>query len=129
MHELAGDLPLKTTKKKIPASAEPAEGMAPIGIPGLDEVLNGGMPAHHVYLIDGSPGTGKTTLALQFLLEGVKRGERVLYVALSETAEEIDAVAGSHGWMLEGIDVYELSPEESLQPDAQYTVFHPSELE
>jgi circadian clock protein KaiC len=98
-------------------------------IKGLDEVLGGGLPADRLYLVEGDPGTGKTTLALQFLIEGVSRGERTLYVALSETAEEIGAVAASHGWTLDGIDVYELSPEESLQPDAQYTVFHPSELE
>jgi circadian clock protein KaiC len=98
-------------------------------IEGLDTVLGGGLPANRLYLIEGDPGTGKTTLALTFLMEGIRRGERGLYVALSETREELSVVAESHGWSLDGIDVYELSPEETLQPDAQYTVFHPSELE
>ena len=104
--------------------------MAKIGVPGLDEVLNGGLPEHHVYLIDGSPGTGKTTLALQFLLEGVKRGERVLYVALSETAEELRTVARSHGWeeWLPKIDVFELANAAAPQRE-DYSLFHPSEVE
>ncbi len=104
--------------------------MALIGVPGLDEVLSGGVPAHHVYLIDGSPGTGKTTLALQFLLEGVKRGERVLYVALSETAEELRTVARSHGWeeWLPKIDVFELANAAAPQRE-DYSLFHPSEVE
>lgn len=98
-------------------------------IAGLDTVLGGGLPTNRLYLIEGDPGTGKTTLALQFLMEGIRRGEAGLYVALSETKEELRGVAESHDWTLEGIDVHELSSEETLQPDAQYTVFHPSELE
>ncbi|HYE90013.1 MAG TPA: ATPase domain-containing protein [Terriglobales bacterium] len=99
-------------------------------IDGLDMILGGrGLPANRLYLLEGDPGTGKTTLALQFLMEGIRRGEGALYVALSETREELRVIAESHGWNLDGIDVYELAPEESLQPDAQYTVFHPSELE
>ena len=78
------------------------------GIPGLDEVLPGGLPANRLYLIEGMPGTGKTTLALQFLLEGRRAGERGLYVTLSETKEELLQVAESHGWSLDGIDLYEL---------------------
>ena len=100
------------------------------GIQGFDEVLGGGLPANRVYLIEGDPGTGKTTLALQFLLEGAKLGERGLYVALSENRAELAAVATSHGWSLDAIDIYELStPPESLGVDSQYTLFHPSEVE
>lgn len=104
--------------------------LMPTGIVGLDHVLGGGLPAHHVYLIEGTPGSGKTTLALQFLLEGAQRGERTLYVTLAETRSELAKVAGSHGWSLEGLDVLELTPpDEVLQPETQYTVFHPSEVE
>ena len=78
------------------------------GVSGLDEVLPGGFPAHRLYLIEGMPGTGKTTLALQFLLEGRRAGEKGLYVTLSETKEELQEVAESHGWSLDGIDLYEL---------------------
>jgi circadian clock protein KaiC len=83
-----------------------------------------------MFLVEGDPGTGKTTLALQFLMEGVRAGEPGLYVTLSETADELKGVAESHGWNLDGIEVFELMPdEEALRPDAQYTVFHPSEVE
>jgi circadian clock protein KaiC len=100
------------------------------GIVGLDHVLGGGLPAHHVFLIEGEPGTGKTTLALQFLLEGVAKGERTLYVTLAETRNELLKVARSHGWSLGGFEVLELTPpDEVLQPETQYTVFHPSEVE
>ena len=100
------------------------------GVPGLDSVMAGGYPSNHLFLVEGDPGTGKTTLALQFLIEGVRQGERGLYVTLSESAEELRMVAASHGWSLDGIDLFELMPdEEALQPDAQYTVFHPSEVE
>jgi circadian clock protein KaiC len=80
--------------------------------------------------VEGDPGTGKTTMALQFLLEGARRGEPVLYVTLSETKEELTAVAGSHGWSLDGVTLHELiPPEESLKTESQYTIFHPSEVE
>ena len=95
---------------------------------GLDVVLGGGLPRNHLYLIEGDPGTGKTTLALKFLLQGIGLGERGLYVALSETKEELQAVADSHGWDLAGVDIYELAPED-VQSNGQSTVFHPSELE
>ncbi len=100
------------------------------GVPGLDSVMGGGYPTNHLFLVEGDPGTGKTTLALQFLLEGVRRGEQGLYVTLSESAEELKGVAASHGWSLDGIEIFELMPDEdALRPDAQYTVFHPSEVE
>ena len=112
-----------------PNSSEHLE-KAGSGIAGLDVVLGGGFPAHRLHLVEGTPGTGKTTLALQFLLEGVRRGESVLYVALSETGDELRAVAQSHGWGLDGVTAHELTPsEEALRPDAQYTILHASEVE
>lgn len=103
---------------------------AATGIEGLDDVLRGGLRPNRLYLIEGIPGSGKTTLAMQFLQEGVRRGEPVLYVTLSESAEELREVADSHGWSLDGITIRELAPSESsLHPDEQYTMFHPSEVE
>jgi circadian clock protein KaiC len=87
------------------------------GSAGLDDILNGGFDANRVYLYEGRPGTGKTTIALQFLLEGARRGERVLYVALSETKRELSLVARRHGWSLNGVDIFELvPPETTLDP-------------
>jgi circadian clock protein KaiC len=103
---------------------------ASTGIAGLDNILNGGLLENRLYLVEGMPGSGKTTFAFQFLLDGVARGESVLYVTLSETEEEIKAVAESHGWDLKGISIRELVPTAAaLQPSEQYTVFHPSEIE
>jgi len=100
------------------------------GIEGLDDILQGGLPPGHLYLIEGDPGTGKTTLAMQFLLAGAKQGEPGLYVTLSESQKELEAVAASHGWSLEKIQIFELLPDqEALRPERQYTVFHPSEVE
>jgi circadian clock protein KaiC len=98
-------------------------------IAGLDIILGGGLPGERLYLIEGDPGTGKTTLALQFLLAGARRGEPALYVTLSETHDELRAVAESHGWSLDGVAIHELSSDASLRSDTQYTVFHPSEVE
>ena len=103
--------------------------VASSSVGGLDAILGGGFPVDRLYLVEGDPGTGKTTLALQYLLEGVRRGEPALYVTLSETHEELTAVAASHGWTLDGITIHELSSDETLRPDAQYTAFHPSEVE
>ena len=99
------------------------------GVPGLDHLLKGGLTPDRMYLIEGTPGTGKTTLAMQFLLEGRARGDACLYVTLSETAAELHAVAGSHGWALGGIEVFQLEPTEGLTPEDQYTLYHPAEVE
>lgn len=107
-----------------------SDARAATGIEGLDEILGGGFTTNRMYLLEGTPGSGKTTLGIQFLQEGVRHGEVVVYVTLSETEEELRGVADSHGWSLEGITIRELAPsEESLQPDGQYTMFHPSEVE
>lgn len=107
-----------------------AAALLSIGVPGLDFVLGGGLPQHRVYLIEGTPGTGKTTLALQFLLDGAARGERTLYITLAETRHELEAVATSHGWNLDGVEIVELAPpDEILNPESSYTVFHPSDVE
>ena len=100
------------------------------GIEGLDDILGGGFPARRFYLVQGDPGAGKTTLGLQFLLEGSRRGERVLYVSLSESREELAAVAESHGWSLEGVPIFELAArDEDLLLERQNTLFEPSEVE
>lgn len=103
---------------------------ATTGIEGLDDVLGGGFPQGHFFLIEGVPGTGKTTVGLQFLMAGAKLGEKVLYVTLSESAAEIQKVARSHRWSLEGVTIFEFTPtEDSLRPEDQYSAFHPSEIE
>jgi len=102
---------------------------ADTGIVGLDNVLGGGLPQRHVYLIEGTPGSGKTTLGLQFLQAGRARNERGLYVTLSETADELHIVAASHGWTLDGIDVFELVTQEGLSPDLEQSILYPSEVE
>jgi circadian clock protein KaiC len=100
------------------------------GIETLDNIMHGGFTADRLYLIEGYPGTGKTTLAIQFLLDGASKGERGLYVSLSETREELEGVAASHGWTLDGIDIHELVDQEKLtQEQSQYTMFEPSEIE
>lgn len=109
---------------------EMTDGRIRTGVRGLDDVLGGGLPKGHLYLIEGDPGTGKTTLALQFLLEGAANGERGIYVTLSESKRELEQVAASHGWSTDSLVIYEMvSPEEDLGPEAQYTVFHPSDVE
>ncbi|MGH9517043.1 MAG: ATPase domain-containing protein [Terriglobales bacterium] len=100
------------------------------GCPGLDDVLAGGLPAGHVYLLEGEPGTGKTTIALQFVAEGARRRERVLYITLSESRKELQTVARNHGIRISGVEFIELRPsEQDLKPEGQYTVFHPAEVE
>ena len=100
------------------------------GIPGFDDILGGGFPSGRFYLIQGNPGTGKTTLGLQFVREGVARGESTLYVALAETADELGAVAASHGWSLDAVAVLPLAAsKEPLASDEEYTIVDPSEME
>src|SRR6266850_3497033 len=102
----------------------------PSGVEGLDDILCGGLPRDCFHLVTGDPGSGKTTLALQFLFEGLRRGERVLYITLSETRSELLKVARSHGWSLDKIPLLELSAIEMLlRPESQTTVFRPSEME
>lgn len=104
--------------------------MSVTGITGLDDILGGGLTPHSLYLIEGNPGAGKTTLALQYLLEGRSRHEAGLYVTLSETKAELSAVARSHGWSLDGVDVVELVASEiELEPDNQHTMFQPADVE
>ena len=102
---------------------------ATTGIAGLDEILGGGLSRSHLYLVQGAPGTGKTTLGLQFLLAGVHQGERVLYFTMAETVEELQQVAASHGWSLESSLIHELSITSVTQAELQQTIFPPSEIE
>jgi circadian clock protein KaiC len=98
------------------------------GIAGFDDILGGGFPPRRLYLVQGDPGAGKTTLSLQFLLEGVRRGERSLYVTLSETRDELADIARSHGWSLEGLSIIEVSSEVGGE-ESETTLFQPSEIE
>jgi circadian clock protein KaiC len=99
------------------------------GVRGLDYILRGGLPRNRLYLISGDPGVGKTTLALQFLLEGARAGEKSLYITLSESREEIESVARSHGWDLSGISLFELPTLQAELPQGENYVFHPDEVE
>jgi circadian clock protein KaiC len=108
----------------------PQAGRSATGVPALDDILNGGLISDRLYLLDGEPGTGKTTLSLQFLLEGVRAGEKCLYITLSETREELVTGAGSHGWSLDGLEIVELVADENdLDGDSQITMYQPSEIE
>jgi circadian clock protein KaiC len=103
---------------------------AKTGVWGLDEILAGGLTRGRMFLLEGAPGTGKTTIALQFLLEGAVRGEKCLYITLSETDDELRDSAASHGWSLDGVDVYELLPPESLlDSEQQQSLLYSSDLE
>src|SRR5579871_1415535 len=114
----------------VPATAPLQDNRVSTGVSGLDEVLLGGFPRRHFYLIEGDPGTGKTTLGLQFLIAGRDQGEKCLYVTLSETKRELRDIAASHGWSLDPIEICELGDiEDRLKPERQYTVFHPAEIE
>lgn len=99
------------------------------GIADLDNVLGGGLTANRSYLLEGTPGSGKTTIALQFLMEGARIGEAGLYITLSETSAELREVAESHGWSLDGIELFELVTEDGLDPESQQSILEPSEVE
>src|SRR5579862_2778208 len=101
------------------------------GVAGLDEILDGGLPEHRLYVLEGSAGTGKTTMAFQFLLEGVSRGEQTLFVSFSESEDELRLVANSHGWNLDGPLTFYVPnfAQESSDPDRDYTIFEPGEVE
>lgn len=100
------------------------------GVAGLDDILGGGLSTGHLFLVEGEPGSGKTTIALQFLLEGAKLGEKSLYITLSETESELRETARSHGWSLDGIDIFELVPAETLMdPEQQQSLLYSSDLE
>src|SRR3954469_12584791 len=110
-------------------SVEPVE-KANFGVVGLDEITGGGLARGRLYLLEGSPGTGKTTIATQFLLAGARAGERSLYITLSETEDELRCGAQSHGWALDGVDIFELVPPESLlDEDQQQSLLYSSDLE
>ncbi len=112
------------------APSTSSESRSRTGIEGLDDILSGGLLSNRLYLVDGDPGAGKTTLSLQFLLEGVRQGETCLYITLSETRDELIASAQSHGWSLDGIEIMELiADEQDLDGDSQVTMYHPSEVE
>src|SRR5882762_11800557 len=112
-------------------SVEAFTSKARTGIWGLDDILSGGFSREHLFLLEGAPGTGKTTIALQFLLEGAKAGEKCLYITLSETERELRDGAASHGWALDnGIEVFELLPVESLlDSEQQQSLLYSSDLE
>jgi len=110
---------------------EPIANKAKTGIWGLDDILSGGFSRGHVFLVEGAPGTGKTTIALQFLMEGARAGEKCLYITLSETERELRDGAASHGWDLDdGIEIFELLPPESLlDSEQQQSLLYSSDLE
>src|SRR6516164_2232024 len=130
MGSSSGKLTADTAMATVLQANPPDLAKAGTGIEGLDDILRGGWTPGRAYPIEGMPGSGKTTLALQFLLEGVRRGEPVLYVTLSETEEELRAVGASHGWSFAGLTIREVAPsEQSLRTEDQYTMFHPAEVE
>ena len=99
------------------------------GCRGLDYILDGGIPAGKLYLVQGDPGSGKTTLGLQFLLDGVRCGEPVLYITLSETKAELEATAVSHGWDVSKVHIHEVRTRSETNSSDDYSVFHASEVE
>jgi circadian clock protein KaiC len=121
---MGSEMPVNKTTDEV------VQPLVATGIPGLDDVLGGGFTPNRVYLIEGSPGSGKTTLALRWLLEGERLGDKGIYITLSETKIELAGVAKSHGWSLAGINILELvAPESELEPDNQTAMFQPSEVE
>lgn len=112
-----------------PASLNESAEVVTTGVAGLDQVLRGGLPAGHLYLLEGDAGAGKTTLGLQFLLEGKRRGERTLWVSLSETEAQLRSTAVSHGWNLDGIEIFNPTRTEGAVPDGEYSFFSPADIE
>ncbi|KXU87018.1 circadian clock protein KaiC [Paraburkholderia monticola] len=110
-------------------TAAPTPARLSSGIEGIDDILGGGLTPNRMYLVEGEPGTGKTTLALQFLLDGLEDGQTGLYIALSETRAELLAIGASHGWDLSRFTILEQLPEEGLDPQYEQTVLHPAEVE
>ncbi|HVO63134.1 MAG TPA: ATPase domain-containing protein [Terriglobales bacterium] len=120
----------ESARKSDATNGCPPKGRCSMGAPGMNDVLGGGLPTGHFYLLEGEPGTGKTTMALQFVIEGLRRGEKGLYVTLSESRRDLMVVAEAHGFNVEGLNTLELLPgEQDLGPEGQYTVFHPAEVE
>ena len=114
---------MKDTKITLPAKVS-------TGIEGLDQILKGGLPSNRLYLIEGQPGTGKTTMGLQFLMAGEERGEKGLYITVTESREELIAVGQSHGWNVENLAIQDLTAAgDSFSRESNYTVFHPVEVE
>ncbi len=113
----------------MPTASSVHQIRAPFGVAGLDDILGGGLTPSRIYLLEGAPGTGKTTLALQFLLKARELGEQGLYITLSETELELRAVAASHGWSLDGLSIHELVNEAGLDPEAEQSILHPSDVE
>ena len=121
---------MPATRESNPKSTTQTDSRVSTGCSGLDNILNGGFPAGRIYLVEGDPGAGKTTLAMQFLRDGVSKGKRSLYITLSESRADLIHAAGSHGMSLDGVEIVELLPgEDDLLPEQQYTVFHPAEVE
>lgn len=111
-------------------AGQPLTGRVTTGVEGLDEILGGGLPGGHIYLIEGESGAGKSTIGLQFLLDGLARGERCLWITMAETERELVEAAGSHGWSLEGIDILNLLlPQAALRTEEKYTFFSPADVE
>ena len=108
-----------TLLKGMETELTEASSKAELGVHGLDDITAGGLSRGRLFLLEGSPGTGKTTIATQFLMAGAAAGESALYITLSETEDELRASAASHGWSLDGIDIFELVPPESLLDEDQ----------
>lgn len=123
--ESAKTLSAKKAATKLPAKNN---GRFASGIEGLDTVLGGGLPGRHLYLLQGKPGTGKTTFALQFLIAGAAAGEPVLYVSLSQSKAELQQIAASHGWSLEGVEIEELHAARGDEQQDDQTIFYASDV-
>jgi circadian clock protein KaiC len=120
----------KATTAKGARQADGRLPRVPFGISGLDNILHGGLPAGHLYLLEGTPGAGKTTIALQFVLTACRSGQKALYITLSESRQELLAVARSHEWEVSAVPIFELTPQEdSLRAEHQYSVFNPEDVE